>query len=118
MWIIQIRIFNYYLDECYFHPERDVMYSSDTEKKLARKAMEILWNKTSMEVNGITYQNQEIRQKLVDEMMPEILDRAIEVYRNAKNVKCESAYLAGCIFRTLIDYDAYIKRLFEQTYIG
>lgn len=50
-------------------------------------------------------------------MMPEILDRAMECYRDAKDVKSETAYLAGCIFRTLIDYDAYIERLFRQTYI-
>ena len=49
-------------------------------------------------------------------MMPEILDRAMECYRAAKDVKSETAYLAGCIFRTLIDYDAYIERLFRQTY--
>ena len=49
-------------------------------------------------------------------MMPEILDRAMECYRDAKDVKSETAYFAGCIFRTLIDYDSYIERLFGQTY--
>ena len=110
--------FNYYLDECYFHPERDKEFSSKTEKKLARKAMELLWNKESIKVNNVTYSNEEIRQKLLDEMMPEILDRAVEVYRDSKGVKSETAYLASCIFRTLIDYDAYIERLFRQTFKG
>lgn len=110
--------FKYYLNECYFHPERDKGFSSETEKKLARKAMELLWNKQSVEANKATYSNEEIRQKLLDEMMPEILDRALEVYREAKGVKSETAYLAGCIFRTLIDYDAYIERLFRQTFRG
>jgi len=108
--------FNYYLDECYFHSERDKEFSTETEKQLARKSMELLWNKPSINVNGITYSNQEIRKKLLDEMMPEILDRAVEVYRQAKDVKSETAYLASYIFRTLIDYDAYIERLFRQTY--
>lgn len=49
-------------------------------------------------------------------MMPEILDRAIEVYLQAQNVKCETAYLASCIFRTLLSYDAYIEREFRQTF--
>ena len=53
---------------------------------------------------------------MLDEMMPEILDRAVEIYREATGVKSETAYLAGCIFRTLIDYDAYIERLFRQTF--
>lgn len=108
--------FNYYLDECYFHSERDKEFLSETEKQLAKTAMEILWNKTEISVYGVTYTNEVIRQKLVDDMMPEILDRAVEVYRQAKDVKCESAYLASCIFRTLINYDAYIERLFNQTF--
>ena len=55
--------------------------------------MELLWNKESIKVNDITYSNDEIRQKLLDEMMPEILDRAVEVYRDAKGVKSETPYL-------------------------
>ncbi len=110
--------FEYYLDECYFHPERDNMYLSDTEKELARKAMELLWKKPNISVNGIEYSNQEIQKKLLDEMMPEILDKAVENYREAQNVKSETAYLASCIFRTLMDYDAYIERLFRQTFMN
>lgn len=108
--------FTYYLDECYFHPERDKGFSTETEKQLARKAMELLWNKPNITVNGETYTNQDIRSKLLYEMMPEILDRAVEIYRTAQNVKYESAYLATCIFGTLINYDAYIERLFNQTF--
>lgn len=32
--------FKYYLDECYFHSERDNEFLSETEKQLARKTME------------------------------------------------------------------------------
>ena len=113
---LKIEEFYYYLDECYFHPERDKDYPSEAIKNLARKAMEILWDKSEITVEGITYKNEQIKRKLIDEMMPEILDRAVEVYLQAKNVKCESAYLASCIFRTLINYDAYIERLFNQTF--
>lgn len=105
--------FTYYLDECYFHPERDKKFSTETEKQLARKAMETLWNKPNITVNGVTYTNQDIRSKLLYEMMPEIMDRDMECYKDAKS---ETAYLAGCMFRTLIDYDSYIERLFRQTY--
>ena len=108
--------FYYYLDECYFHPERDKEYLSQTEKNLARKAMELLWNKPKIKIDGVTYSNTEIRKKLLGEMMPEILDRAVEIYRTAQNVKYESAYLATCIFGTLINYDAYIERLFNQMF--
>lgn len=108
--------FYYYLDECYFHSERDKEYLSQTEKNLVRKAMELLWNKPEIKIDGVTYSNTEIRKKLLGEMMPEILDRAVEIYRTARNVKYESAYLATCIFGTLINYDAYIERLFNQTF--
>lgn len=50
--------------------------------------------------------------------MPEILDRAVEVYREAKDVKSETAYLASVILGTLINYNAYIERLFRQTFRG
>ena len=30
--------FTYYLDECYFHPERNKEVSTETEKLLARKS--------------------------------------------------------------------------------
>ena len=46
--------FTYYLDECYFHSERDKEFSTKTEKQLARKAMELLWNKPNITVNGVT----------------------------------------------------------------
>ncbi len=103
------------LNKCYFHKERDKVFASETEKKLAKKAMILLWNKESIKVHDITYFNDKIRQKIIDEMMPEILDRAIEVYREAKGVKSETAYLAACIFRTLLDYNSYIERLVRQT---
>ena len=77
--------------------------------------MILLWNKESIKVHDITYFNDKIRQKIIDEMMPEILDRAIEVYREVKGVKSETAYLAACIFRTLLDYNSYIERLVRQT---
>lgn len=53
--------FYYYLDECYLHPERDKEYPSEAMKNLARTAMESLWNKSEITVNGITYSNEQIR---------------------------------------------------------
>lgn len=109
--------FEEYLDECYFHESRDKCYPSEQIKNAARQAMRILWNKQSIEAYGITYSQDDIRERLLNDMMPEILDRAIEVFLQAENVKCETAYLASCIFRTLINYDVYIERLFRQTYL-
>ena len=45
--------FYYYLDECYFHSERDKEYLSQTEKNLVRKAMELLWNKPEIKIAGV-----------------------------------------------------------------
>lgn len=49
--------FTYYLDECYFHPERDKEFSTETEKQLARKAMELLWNKPNISLPISVRQN-------------------------------------------------------------
>ena len=109
--------FEEYLDKCYFHGSRDKCYQSEQIKNAARQAMKILWNKQSISAYGVTYSQDDIRKRLLNDMMPEILDRAIEVFLQAENVKCETAYLASCIFRTLINYDVYIERLFRQTYL-
>ena len=107
--------FEEYLDDCYFHKSRNKCYPSEQIKIAARQAMEILWNKQSISAYGVTYSQDDIQERLLNNMMPEILDRAIEVFLQAENVKCETAYLASCIFRTLINYDVYIERLFRQT---
>lgn len=108
--------FEEYLNDCYFHESRDRCYPSEQVKDVARQAMRILWNKQSIEAYGVTYSQDDIRERLLNDMMPEILDRAIVVFLQAENVKCETAYLASCIFRTLINYDVYVERIFRKTY--
>ena len=102
------------LDECYFHPSRDGEYASISEKETARKAMELLWAKQQIVVDDCIYSNEEIRSLVENNMMPEILDRALEIYRDSQNVKLPTAYLASIIFRTMLEYDGYIDRLFYQ----
>ena len=104
--------FNNLLKDCYFHKTRQ--YPSEATRTTAYAAMEYLWSKCSLKVEDVVYSQEEIRNKLLYELMPEMLDRAIEVYMQAKNVHQETAYLAGCIFRTLLNYDAYMERMFRQ----
>lgn len=106
--------FKYDLDNCYFHPERDNCFLSEEEKRTARRALELLWNKEEIRIDDRAYSNEQIRDKLMNEFMPEMLDRALEMYRNASNVRFECPFLAHCIFRTILEYDAYIDRLFRM----
>ena len=105
---------NYYetLSECYFYPE--ARFKSEAIKNVSRKAMEYLWDKGFYGYEGKTYGREEIRQLLIEEMMPEILDKAVDSYVNAEKVDRDVPYLAACIFRTLLSYDTYIERLFRK----
>lgn len=80
--------FEWYLDECNFHKSRDRCYPSEQVKNAARQAMGILWNKQSISAYGITYSQYDIRERLLNDMMPEILDRAIEVFLQAAFSGC------------------------------
>lgn len=82
--------------------------------KVSRKAMEYLWDKSSLEVEGKTYDRAEIRRRLIEEMMPEILDKAVEAYIHAGKVDRDVPYLAACIFRTLLNYDIFVERQFRK----
>ncbi len=104
------------LDNCYFHPSRDISYPSATIKNIARQSMEFLWDMKNIKIDAKTYSQKDIRYSIISELMPEILDRAIEVFMNAKDVKSDVPYLAACIFRCLKTYDIYIERLLHQTF--
>ena len=70
----------------------------------------------SIMADNKTCSQKEIRDAIISELMPEILDRAVEIFMDAKDVKSDVPYLAACIFRTLKGYDVYIERLLHQTY--
>ena len=63
------------LDECYFHPSRK--YESDEIKFIARSAMQLLWDMDGILVHGIYFSKADIRDRMINEMSCDDLDRAI-----------------------------------------
>ena len=63
------------LDECYFHPSRK--YASEEIKFIAHNAMLLLWDMDGIVVHGIYFSKADIRDRMLNEMSCDDLDRAI-----------------------------------------
>ena len=77
----------YILDECYFHPSRDREYPCKRFKYKARRAMKELWYADSITFLGETFGQDETRRIMVEEMMPEHLDSALNFFRRSPRLK-------------------------------
>ena len=106
--------FRFDLDNCYFHPDRDKDYPSQDIKRLARQALEHLWNTDKITVDGICYENARIRDFLLNEMSPDELDYAIKQYINAEKVNRPLPYLCTCILYAVVNMDAIVSREVEK----
>ncbi len=95
--------FNELLDSCYFHPERE--YPSEMVKLRARMAMTLLWQASEITVQNFKFKQEDIRRILIDEMMPEDLDRAIE-YADLLDWQIDFYRFALLILECLIYSDA------------
>lgn len=104
------------LDSCYFHPDRDSRYPSPEIKRLARQAMEKLWNSNQVTVDGICYGRTEIRDLLFSHMSPDNLDHAIGQFMKAESVNCPVPYLCTCIIASVVNMDAIVSREIYKQY--
>ena len=68
------------LRDCYFHPSRNMEYPCELMKRKTKAALITLWNTEHLKVLGKEYDGDTIRRILIDEMMPEDVDRAVEFY--------------------------------------
>ena len=68
------------LREYYFHPSRNNVFKSVAIKFTARCAMYVLWDKYSISFAGKEYSNTEIRHLMLNKMMPEHFDAAIQFF--------------------------------------
>lgn len=68
------------MTECLFHQSRDNMYPTKQIKEVALQAMMNLWQTESLSFAGIMFSNQAIRDIILNEMMPEHLDFAIDEF--------------------------------------
>ena len=68
------------LHDCYFHPSRNKEYPCEMMKIKTKAALVTLWNTDHLKILGKEYDGDDIRRILVNEMMPEDIDRAVSFY--------------------------------------
>ncbi len=105
--------FNKLLNSCYFHPERE--YPSMMIKLRARMVMTLLWQASEITVRNFKFKQKDIRRILIDEMMPEDLDRAID-YADMLNWQLGFYRFALLVLECVIYSDAIVQTEFELTY--
>ena len=106
--------FFFLLSECYFHPER--AYPNKRIKYFAKRAMISLWKRKKITVWSITFERKFIRDLIINQMMPEDLDRAIvEVERKRWRISFDD--FVEMIFVSVLLGDAIVDIQFKQTYL-
>ena len=68
------------MERCFFHPSRDNMYPTKEIKEIALRAMENLWQTESISFEVIEFSNAEIQYIILEKMMPEHIDFAIDEF--------------------------------------
>ena len=106
-------VFNYLLYGLYFCPERDEKYPSELLKRMAARAMHILWNSEKMYVLGKIYNKTQIRKLIVKKMTPDMLDDAIEFYLCFEENRTVHT-LAHIILLTVICSKPYAEFIFNR----
>lgn len=100
------------IDKCYFAPGRDKEYPSLEIKYAAQCALLRLWNMYLLELGDEVYYNQDIRQIVFEQMLPEHLDNALQLcIKLGKATDLE--YFARMIFLQVIgqaiEYETILK---------
>ena len=72
--------FNNKMNDCFFHPSRDNMYPTKEIKEVALRAMKNLWQTESISFEVIEFSNAEIQYIILEKMMPEHIDFAIDEF--------------------------------------
>ena len=74
------------LEETFFHPSRDNMYPTKEIKEVALRAMENLWQMGSISFEVIEFSNAEIQYIILEKLMPEHIDFAIDEFMNCNRL--------------------------------
>ena len=74
------------LEETFFHPSRDNMYPTKEIKEVALQAMENLWQMGSISFEVIEFSNAEIQYIILEKLMPEHIDFAIDEFMNCNRL--------------------------------
>ena len=78
--------FNNKMNDCFFHPSRDNMYPTKEIKEVALRAMENLWQTESISFEIIEFSNAEIQHIILEKLMPEHIDFAIDEFMNCNRL--------------------------------
>ena len=78
--------FNNKMNDCFFHPSRDNMYPTKEIKEIAFQAMENLWQMESISFEVIEFSNAEIQYIILEKLMPEHIDFAIDEFMNCNRL--------------------------------
>lgn len=105
--------FKMLLDSCYFHPSRE--YPSDAVKNRARMALTVLWQVSEIEFSCLKFNQTNIRRMIVEEMMPEDLDRAID-YAEKMRWKIKFSEFVLLVFICVLFSDTITQAEFEMTF--
>ncbi len=101
------------LDDCYFHPSRK--YPSESVKLQARMAMTMLWQTSTIEFSCFKFYQTDIRRMMIDEMMPDDLDRAIDIAEKL-HWQIEFSEFVLLVFLCVLFSDAITQTEFEMTF--
>ena len=74
------------MERCFFHPSRDNMYPTKEIKEVALRAMENLWQMGSISFEVIEFSNAEIQYIILEKLMPEHIDFAIDEFMNCNRL--------------------------------
>ena len=74
------------LEETFFHPSRDNMYPTKEIKEVALRAMKNLWQMGSISFEVIEVSNAEIQYIILEKLMPEHIDFAIDEFMNCNRL--------------------------------
>ena len=78
--------FNNKMNDCFFHPSRDNMYPTKEIKEVALRAMKNLWQMGSISFEVIEFSNAEIQYIILEKLMPEHIDFAIDEFMNCNRL--------------------------------
>lgn len=110
-------LFLYLLRECYFHPSRDAAYPSPGMKCIARAAMLRLWEKDTVHLLGRNYSRRKIQAMILQQMLPEHLDKAITFFVHSKELTTVD-HLAELIFACVLHDGTLTDLQFERDFGG
>ena len=83
---IECEEFNKKMNDYFFHPSRDNMYPTKEIKEIALRAMKNLWQMGSISFEVIEFSNAEIQYIILEKLMPEHIDFAIDEFMNCNRL--------------------------------